>query len=195
LSRAQLRISRHQLQLPRRSIQALKRYGAARVHEAKTLCIRQDSRLSCLIHGQINACVCVADSFSVTATTNSPAQFFPRFSGRGLVFVSSIGFRGRVNADFDGRSNGHWGSKQRKSLRLWMLQQGLAVFIIYSHPKSSQAWLTLGVSRIVNDREPCDERKSLSYKLLCRRWPKCHAYPRFRLGKVCVDPGFRGNRG
>ncbi|HKI30578.1 MAG TPA: hypothetical protein VKA46_01705, partial [Gemmataceae bacterium] len=47
--------------------------------------------------------------------------------------------RGRVNADFDGRSNGHWGSKQRKSLRLWTLQQGLAVFIIYSHPKSSQA--------------------------------------------------------
>ncbi|HKI34908.1 MAG TPA: hypothetical protein VKA46_23835, partial [Gemmataceae bacterium] len=46
----------------------------------------------------------------------------------------------RVNADFDGRSNGHWGSKQRKSLRLWTLQQGLAVFIIYSHPKSSQAW-------------------------------------------------------
>jgi len=40
----------------------------------------------------------------------------------------------------------------------------------------------------VNDRELWDERKLLSYKLLCRRWPKCHAYPRFRLGKVCVDP-------
>ncbi|HKI35097.1 MAG TPA: hypothetical protein VKA46_24790, partial [Gemmataceae bacterium] len=40
-----------------------------------------------------------------------------------------------------------------------------------------------------NDRELWDERKLLSYKLLCRRWPKCHAYPRFRLGKVCVDPG------
>jgi len=122
-------------------------------------------------------------------STSSSTGERPRSLSPGLIWPRERGGCSRVNADFDGRSNGHWGSKQRKSLRLWTLQQGLAVFIIYSHPKSSQAWLSLGVSRIVNDRELWDERKLLSYKLLCRRWPKCHAYPRFRLGKVCVDPG------